>query len=162
MSLLIEEITQLLAQKFENTSCFLVDIKVSTNNHRIQIFIDCLPNIKIKQCVEISRYLEKQLEEKELVPAKYILEVSSPGLDRPFKVKAQYTQNIGRNLEIKLLDGTTRTGMLMEVTEVDIIIDEEYLLPKTTGLKSKKKRLQRRKVSIPFSEIKTTIHKISF
>jgi len=50
--------------------------------------------------------------------------VSSPGLDEPLKLLRQYKKNIGRNIEILLLDGTKKAGRLADLNEDGIIVEE--------------------------------------
>ena len=58
----------------------------------------------IDQCAHISRHVGLALEAEDVIPHAYVLEVSSPGLERPFFALAQLAPYVGNNLEVKLGD----------------------------------------------------------
>jgi ribosome maturation factor RimP len=65
---------------------FPVAVSVSLSD-TIKVVVDSLIGLTLDDCVKVSRYLEQQLDrDKE----DFELEVSSPGLTEPFKVKEQY------------------------------------------------------------------------
>lgn len=94
----IREIVQNRLSEGEN---YLVDVTVSSTN-MIRVTIDNLNGISIQECVGMSRWIESQLE---LETENFELEVSSPGLDQPFKVLQQYQKYMGKAVEVKLADG---------------------------------------------------------
>ena len=104
---------------------FLVDLKIGgvTGNKKIQILADGMPAISIDECAEISRKLGSMIEELELIDSKYILEVSSPGLDAPLKLKQQYVKNVGRKLKVELMNGEQLSGMLKKYENDSITLE---------------------------------------
>jgi len=56
----------------------------------------------IDQCAKISRHIGLALEAEDLIPSAYVLEVSSPGLERPFFTLAQLAAYLGDDLTLKL------------------------------------------------------------
>ncbi len=54
-------------------------------NWYLRIYIDKEGGVTIEDCESVSRILEKKLDEKDPIEQAYILEVSSPGIDRPLK-----------------------------------------------------------------------------
>ncbi|MEM9824423.1 MAG: hypothetical protein AAF985_25280, partial [Bacteroidota bacterium] len=123
----IKKIEALLAEKFQEeefTDCFLVDLHLSASN-KLEIFVDSDSGITFKKCQQISRFLEKPIDEEGWLGEKYTLEVSSPGISRPLKFQRQYPKNIGRKLEVKLLEGGTKTGKLTKVEASQIILEEK-------------------------------------
>ncbi len=56
----------------------------------------------IKDCVELSRELEILLDEKDYISQPYILEVSSPGADRPLRNSKDFEKYKGKIIDIKL------------------------------------------------------------
>ena len=132
---------------------FFVDVKV-TPQQKIMLFVDGHKNISIDKCVEISRMMEAYLEDERLVGDKYIFEVSSPGMDQPFKVKEQYLKSIGRTIEVLKKDGVKYEGVLNEIMEDAIILE----VPKM----KKGKVMSTEIYTIPLSAIKTTKKLITF
>jgi len=120
-------LSQALSTRFEENDlldCFLVVINVGKYD-RVQVFIDSDSHLTLERCRKVSRYLEKQIEEKGWLGEKYTLEVSSPGLDRPLKLKRQYYKNIGRKIEITTNDGSSIKGILTAVDDNKIgIVDD--------------------------------------
>ncbi|MCP4121316.1 MAG: ribosome assembly cofactor RimP [Bacteroidetes bacterium] len=151
--MLKERIADKLGAYFENSEYFLVDIK-STPQEKIMIFIDGIVNVTIEKCVEVSRMLEEFLEEEKLVGDKYTLEVSSPGMDQPFKVFRQYEKSIGKGLEVLKKDGIKLEGILREVNEdrISLLVEK----------KKKGKVIESNVAVVPFEEIKATKQLITF
>src|ERR1700748_1652538 len=93
---------------------FLVDIRIKPTNN-VKVFLDGDKGISIETCVRYNRALYKKLEETALFPdGDFSLEVSSPGLDEPLKLLRQYKKNVGRQVELVLLDGSKKEGRLLE------------------------------------------------
>lgn len=170
MSAIKQRIKELIQLEFEGTEYFLVDIVESTKEeHRIQIFVDCLTGLPIHRCAKLSRYLEHHLEEEGLVGEKYWLEVSSPGVGNPYKVREQYQKGKGRWVEVLLVDGTKEQGILTEISELEIT-----LMPKPKKQKNKHRKRNKKggesittkqevdPTIISFINIKQTKEKIIF
>ena len=83
----------------------------------------------------------------------FSLEVSSPGLDEPLKLKRQYKKNVGRFVEVTLLDGTKKEGKLLEASEDGILIEWE---------EGKGKKKETKQETILFEQVKTTKIQIKF
>jgi len=132
---------------------FLVEIKIKPTNN-VKVFLDGDNGISIEKCVQYNRALYKKFEESHLFPSDdFSLEISSPGLDQPLRSLRQYKKNIGRLVDVLLLDGTKKEGKMIDVTEDGIILEE------TKG-KNKKKEIINH--AILFSNIKTTTIQIVF
>ena len=100
---------------------FLVDISVKPGN-KIIVLIDRIGGLNITDCVELSRFIEGNLDrEKE----DFELSVSSPGADAPFKVMQQYEKNIGRTVKITTREDQTVTGKLIKADANSIEIEPE-------------------------------------
>ncbi len=129
---------------------FLVGVKVD-NNNKIHVFIDTQEGISIDQCVGVSRELEEKLDrEKE----DFALEVSSPGLDSPFRVIEQYQKNVGRKITLVRTDGEKLEGMLKKIMESGIVLEM------ARGKKGQPKDPELKELS--FAEIKSARASIQF
>lgn len=150
----VDEIRQLATENLSPDK-FIVDVLVSGKKlpRRIMVIIDGDHGVTIDDCAELSRILSKIFDERGYFDDdNYLLEVSTPGLDHPLKLKRQYFKNTGRNLRVVLREGT-REGKLKEVTEEKITLVQE------TGT-GKKKEIK--EIDIPFSEINKTFVTVSF
>jgi ribosome maturation factor RimP len=105
---------------------FLVEVKVKgdSRNMRVQVLVDGDDGIDIDQCASISRQLGHQLEEEDVIGGKYILEVSSPGLDQPLRLVRQYVKNIDRELKIKTKDGEKLKALLLDVVAEKLALEK--------------------------------------
>lgn len=151
---LTEEIKRLAVSKLTDPSQFLVEVLVSSKKgpKKVLVIVDGDNGITIDDCAAISRELSVALDDSALVDENYMLEVSTPGLDHPLKLKRQYKKNIGRKLKVKLAD-TIVEGTLTEVNEDTILLSQE------TG-SGKKKELKI--IDIQFSEIEKAFVLVSF
>lgn len=101
-----------------DSACYLVDVTIGTGN-TIVVEIDHDEAVNIDDCVALSQYIEAHLDRD---AEDYELEVTSAGLDRPFKIVRQYRKNIGNEIELKPRDGAVRTGMLKDADESGITL----------------------------------------
>jgi ribosome maturation factor RimP len=132
--------------------CMLVDA-VFSGDKKIEVYLDSDTGITLQKCQRISRMLESKIEESGMVGEKYILEVSSPGAKRPMKLLRQYHKHIGRNLKIKMKDGTEQTGKLSSVQANEIILEQE---------KKVKKKKEKLSVPIEFQDIESAVVTLKF
>ena len=150
---LTEQIKELAASKLA-PSQFIVDVIVSSKKgpKKVLVIVDGDQGFSIDDCAELSRHLSKTLDDTGLIDDNYLLEVSTPGLDHPLKLKRQYVKNIGRGLKLKLQDKIIE-GKLAEV------LDDKVVLHQETGA-GKKKELKTLDVS--FSDIEKAFVLVSF
>ena len=77
----------------------------------LRIFVDRPGGITLDDCQIVSKQISTLLEVEDPIPYKYILEVSSPGLDRSLYKEADYVRFMGRRVRLTLrnpLDGRRR------------------------------------------------------
>ncbi|MGB1248603.1 MAG: ribosome assembly cofactor RimP [Chitinophagales bacterium] len=163
MQELIDKIEKWATPKLEEEGLFLVDIVVSTS-HKIQVFVDADDKVHIDKCVAVSRYLEKYLDEDDVVPEKYTLEVSSAGMSNPLKLPRQYKKRIGQLFKITFWDGDVIGAKLLEVDEEQIVVNQTTLPEKgKKGQRPKKKVKEEDNIlTIAYKDIKKAILHINF
>ena len=66
----------------------------------LRLFIDKTGGITLDDCASVSRQFGDQLEVEDLIPFRYTLEVSSPGLDRPLKKDQDFLRHIGKQIQV--------------------------------------------------------------
>ena len=66
----------------------------------LRLFIDKTGGITLDDCASVSRQFGDQLEVEGLIPFRYTLEVSSPGLDRPLKKDQDFLRHIGNQIQV--------------------------------------------------------------
>ena len=64
-------------------------------------YIDKPGGITVNDCETVSRAFSDKLDEEDFIEESYIMEISSPGLDRPLKKDKDYERSIGKLVEIR-------------------------------------------------------------
>ena len=149
----LEAIQKLLAPLLVD-DIFLVELKVKpTNNYKI--YLDADSGLGIEKCIKINRALYKQMDEMGMYPdGDFSLEVSSAGIDEPFKQVRQYKKNVGRTVSVVMQqDDLAYEGELTEAT------DEVITLQYTEG---KGKHAATKTVTLLIEAIKQTKVLIKF
>ena len=151
----VEDIVIALVQEkiSDREDLFVVDVKMHPNG-KLEVLVDGDQGISIQDCAGISRYVGFRLEEDDVIQHAYRLEVSSPGIDRPLDTVRQYRKNIGRSVEVRQADGSTKTGKLQDVTDESVVIVET--------IKEKGKKAVEQQREIPLVNITTIKVLISF
>ncbi|MBF8436667.1 ribosome maturation factor RimP [Halanaerobiaceae bacterium Z-7014] len=101
------------------------------SNWILRVYIeDREGNLSIEDCTRISRALSDKLDEEDFIDDSYILEVSSPGVERPLRDEEDYNRFKGRKVYIKTyapLNGKKEfTGTLEGLVDdtVNIILND--------------------------------------
>jgi len=136
---------------------FIVDISISAKNV-IQVELDCEEgNVAILDCVSVSRNIEHNLDREK---QDFELQVSSAGLDKPFRVLKQYYKNIGNEVKVLLKEKNhSLEGVLKHADEKGIKL-ETTTKERIEG--KKKKEIVVREYEFTYDEIKETKIVISF
>ncbi|MDZ7373151.1 MAG: ribosome maturation factor RimP [candidate division KSB1 bacterium] len=118
-----EEIRQLIEPLLEREGVELVDLELKGAPGRfiLRVFIDEEGGITIDRCTEISRKLSDFLDRKDPIPGRYVLEVSSPGVDRPLLQPRDFRRNVGREVRVEYRQGDETlsvTGRIVAASEV--------------------------------------------
>jgi ribosome maturation factor RimP len=150
-----QKIRELAGAGLTDPAHFVVDVTISKYKpQKVTVFVDGDKGISIDDCANLSRYLGDKLDEENMMAdASYTLEVSTPGIDHPLKLKRQYVGNIGRHVKVQLKDKEILKGKL-------VAADEQKISLETENKDSKKKELI--SLDIPFTEIEKTIVTVSF
>ena len=151
---LILEIRKIAESRLKDESHFIVDVVASFkgNPGKLLVTVDGDKGIGIDDCAELSRELSKALDETNLIPGAFNLEVSTPGLDQPLKSKRQYVKNIGRNIRVRQADK-------IEEGKLTVVHDDRIELLQQIG---SGKKQEEKTIEIPFDKIDKTIVLISF
>lgn len=102
MNKTIESIKEVIGEVLQNRKIELVDIEYKRGKGKslLRIFIDKEGGVNIGDCQEVSEEIEPGLKAIDS-PNNYVLEVSSPGLDRPLKKEKDYFRFKGRMVKIR-------------------------------------------------------------
>lgn len=84
-------------------------------------------SVSVEDCAHVSRDLSALLDVEDFIPGAYTLEVSSPGLDRPLRGKADFERFSGRRAKIVIreaVDGQTFFRGRLAGVEADAVLIE--------------------------------------
>lgn len=128
----------------EGSGYDLVDLEFRKENQGwvLRVFIDHPEGIGLDDCEKVSKYLSSALDEEDPIPQNYVLEVSSPGLDRPLKSDKDFVRFKGHQIKIKTyapFEGRkVFKGVLVGLAEDNIVVE----------VGEEEKRIPREKVSL--------------
>ncbi|HWM36940.1 MAG TPA: ribosome maturation factor RimP, partial [Streptomyces sp.] len=86
----------------------LEEIEVSKAGKRrmLRIIVDSDEGVELDACAELSRAISEKLDETDAMgEGEYVLEVSSPGADRPLSEHRHYLRAVGRLVKLQLGEG---------------------------------------------------------
>src|SRR2546423_2958278 len=110
--MLTESLVEAFRPRLETLGFDLADLRIGGTPNRplVQVRIDCPPrNVTVEDCSRVSRALEQWLDADGGGPLgnRYVLEVSSPGIERPVRWHRHWARFVGRDVNVKLA-GTGR------------------------------------------------------
>ena len=126
----IEELNNIIEPVVTRNKCILWGIEILRGKKRntLRVFIDSNDNVDINDCESISKDLSYEPSLDMYFGDDYILEVSTPGIDRKFFDISQLTDFIGENLEFKtkeLINGQRKfSGKLTDCNDVTFTIKD--------------------------------------
>ncbi len=89
------------------------------NGTTLRVYIDTPNGVQVDDCATVSRQLSAALDVEDVILAAYLLEVSSPGIDRPLFTEAHFAAQVGEKVKARTVtahDGRRNfTGVLVAV-----------------------------------------------
>ncbi|WP_448517402.1 ribosome maturation factor RimP [Pseudothermotoga sp.] len=103
---------------------FDISFKKERGRWVLRIVIDD-PNgyVSVAQCEKVSMKVSNYLDQEDPIPHSYVLEVSSPGLDRPLRGLNDYKRFIGKLAKFWLVSGQVYVGRIESAEESQIVLD---------------------------------------
>lgn len=131
-----------------DSGCYLVDVIISRGNNIIVEIDNRNSGVAINDIVSVSRNIEHNLDRE---TEDFKLDVTSPGLDKPFKVLNQYHKNINKTVKVIYDVDKILEGILLEVNKETIIVETKEIIKE-----NKKKTTKYNKKVISHKNIKQT------
>ena len=101
------------------------------NSAILRVFIDHENGVNVNDCANCSREISGVLEVEDPITGAYVLEVSSPGMDRVLFNTEQFSQFIGEFVQVKLaqpvLGARNIKGTIKSVNEDEIVVANEVM-----------------------------------
>ena len=126
------EVERIVEELIDGSPLELVAVDyVKERDWYLRVFIDKEGGIEIDDWQELSGRLEEVLDAEDLIKTSYILEVSSPGLDRELKKPKDFQREQGRMVDVSLfapLEGEkVITGELKAYDGENVTVDERVI-----------------------------------
>lgn len=115
-------------QKVMNPELILLDIKTDESAQMIRIIIDSERPITLSDTTGLMKLINNDDELNSLFPDSHGIEISSLGMGAELKQPFQYRKNVGRMIELKIVeDGkyVKRLGILASVTDNGILFEQD-------------------------------------
>lgn len=127
------EVEKIVEELLENTALELVAVDyVKERDWYLRVFIDKEGGVDLDDCQDLSRKLEELLDAQDLIKTSYILEVSSPGLDRELKKPRDFQREMGKDIDVSLfapLDGKKVVTGPLSAYDVETINVGDMAIP---------------------------------
>jgi ribosome maturation factor RimP len=128
--LITEYVARIAGQVASAAGIELVHVEVAGTKRDavIRIYIDKEGGVTLDDCSKVSRGIEEVLDQEDIIPSKYVLEVSSPGIERQLYSLGDFEKFTGRLAKVRLkteIDGQkTFVGLITNIDGDNITIDD--------------------------------------
>ncbi len=140
---MIDRLKEIINPILQKESTELVEIIYRREGRRqvLRLLVDKEGGITLSECVKLNEKISNILEEGNVITESYVVEVDSPGMDRPFKTKRDYERSKGRMVRVTLNEAI--------LDKKEYIVRLEDVLTDSIKIDIKKKGL----IEIPFTKI---------
>ena len=104
-----------------------VEVRGAHGSRVVRIVGDADEGLDLDLIADLSREIGDRLDEDDFIGAKYTLEVSSPGVDRPLRTPANFRRNVGRDVRVVRTRGAIDRGEKGELTGTLDAVDDQGL-----------------------------------
>jgi ribosome maturation factor RimP len=106
MNLSEDDLRGLVSEQVAEEGLVFVEMKLARHkaSTTLRVFADRLGGITLGECARLSRRLALILDNRAVFNGRYVLEVSSPGLDRPLKTAEDFELKVGENIRLYYMD----------------------------------------------------------
>jgi len=123
------QVEDLVTQPLAAEECELVEAVIATykKSVTVRLFVHSRRGTTLAECARLSRLVGALVDDSEMFPNGYNLEVSSPGLDRPLKTAADFRRNVGETVTIQFVDVKKKavTAKIVSGDEIAIMFENK-------------------------------------
>jgi ribosome maturation factor RimP len=123
-----ERIVKLAGPVADEQGVWIVDVEMagSARKPTVRVFIDKEGGVTLDDCERFSRAMSALLDVEDVIPFSYVLEVSSPGLDRPLRDIRDFERSVGKLARVvtreSIANQTFFVGRIMAVKENTVML----------------------------------------
>ena len=128
---LSQNVNETIEPLLDSQGVELVELQLQQHKGRwlVRIFVDSDVGISLEDCRRLNFEIGKLIDAEDVFPASYVLEVSSPGLDRPLRNMRDFRRQQQRVVKVFLhvphLDKAQYTGRVAGVTESHLLLQTD-------------------------------------
>lgn len=100
-------------------------VSAAGRRHLVRVVVDRDEGFGLDDVAEVSRALSDALAGDDTLAGSYVLEVSSPGVDRPLTEPRHWRRNVDRVVAVTTTDGTEVTGRIRAVDQVAALLADD-------------------------------------
>lgn len=135
---IIDQVSMVVEPVLDEMGFELVDVEYVAAGGRsvLRLYMDRPGGVTLDDCARVSREIGVLIDVKDLIPERYVLEVSSPGLNRRLKKEKDFVWAMGKKVKVRMkspMEGRRNfTGRLTGMKEGTIVVEvdqKETALP---------------------------------
>lgn len=121
----LERLEQVIRPLLESEHFELVELSLGggRRRRRLCVFADRPGGITVDECARLNRMIGHALDAEDPIEGSYVLEVSSPGLDRLLKTERDFARSTGQKVRVILATGAVHVGVLKACSEGTVVLD---------------------------------------
>lgn len=98
-----ERVRALVEPVVARAGCEIYDVEHTGG--AVRVLVDREGGVDLEVLAQLTRQVSRLLDEHDPLPGRYVLEVSSPGLERPLRTAAHFVRAVGSEVSVKTLPG---------------------------------------------------------
>ncbi|MCX6129057.1 MAG: ribosome maturation factor RimP [Proteobacteria bacterium] len=120
-----DKIIDLINPKITLLGYECVDVEWDAKEETLRVYIDRDGGVKMEDCLRVNDVLIEANDLDQLVHGDYRLEISSPGVERPLRLREHFSRFVGQRVKVRLNEKTQDrvegTGKLLGIDQDDIV-----------------------------------------
>lgn len=128
--LIVDRVKELIVDYLAEHDIELVEMtyKRMQEGMTLRLLVDTPAGIRMDECEALNNFLSETLDRESVIEEHYLIEVSSPGLDRPMKTDRDFERNLGKEIEVTTyepVDGRkTHDGRFIGMNRDEVVIEK--------------------------------------
>ena len=124
-------VIDLIEPTLQGSEIKLVDVEYKKigKDWTLRVLIDKNQGVTVFDCQKLSREIEDLIEIHELIKDHYVLEVSSPGLDRPLQKESDFVRNKGKQIQVNtdspINNSKINTGTIRDFSNSTLFLENK-------------------------------------
>lgn len=137
---IIERVEQLMLPICDQTGTYLVDTvyEKENDNWYLRIFVDTPTGLTMEECIAVTELISAKLDEEDFIIEEYMMEVSSPGAERPLKTEEAIAEAVGFHVNVVTKEPVDQ----IEEFQGDLIAFQSGVLILECLFKTRKKKIE--------------------